>query len=251
MRSNLGVLCRELRKIYHHHPENKKEKSSDSVQSESLAPSTPTVERGNAGKLSKTISTMAMLWPVKAIFEKRAATVEVDIFISPALGALFSLFFFSGGQTGGLLQDFPPFRRPCEGGKTTRNACCFLVAKTYACYRSHLGPSGPTNSPKLPRRVLGSPQGKIGVLGAMPRDCPTPGGSGGILLFLCSSLQRAVPSALSRQSPGSSPALRHCPSNPIFSGSAPGNLCINFGEFDLRGSSGWSAGFQLVLLRWA
>ena len=32
---------------------------------------------------SKTISTIAILWAVKAIFEKRAATVEVDTFISP------------------------------------------------------------------------------------------------------------------------------------------------------------------------
>ena len=31
----------------------------------------------------KTISTIAILWPVKAIFKKRAATVEVDTFISP------------------------------------------------------------------------------------------------------------------------------------------------------------------------
>ena len=33
----------------------------------------------------KTISTTAILWPVKAIFEKRAATVEVDNLISPAI----------------------------------------------------------------------------------------------------------------------------------------------------------------------
>ena len=30
----------------------------------------------------KTISTIAILWPVKAIFEKRAAKVEVDTLIS-------------------------------------------------------------------------------------------------------------------------------------------------------------------------
>ena len=29
------------------------------------------------------MSTIAILWPVKAIFEKRAATVEVHAFISP------------------------------------------------------------------------------------------------------------------------------------------------------------------------
>ena len=38
---------------------------------------------GNAVKTRKTISTIAILWPVKAIFEKRAATVEVDTLISP------------------------------------------------------------------------------------------------------------------------------------------------------------------------
>ena len=38
---------------------------------------------GNAGKTSKTISTIGILWPVKAVFEKRAATVEVDTFIFP------------------------------------------------------------------------------------------------------------------------------------------------------------------------
>ena len=35
-------------------------------------------------KTSKTISTIAMLSPVKTIFEKRAATVEVDTSIYPA-----------------------------------------------------------------------------------------------------------------------------------------------------------------------
>ena len=36
-------------------------------------------------KTSKTISTIAILWAVKAIFEKRTATVEVDSFVSPVL----------------------------------------------------------------------------------------------------------------------------------------------------------------------
>ena len=40
---------------------------------------------GNGGKTSKTISTIAIPWPVEAIFEKRAATVEVDTFISPVI----------------------------------------------------------------------------------------------------------------------------------------------------------------------
>ena len=36
-------------------------------------------------KTSKTISTIAILWPVKANFEKTSATVEVDTFIFPVL----------------------------------------------------------------------------------------------------------------------------------------------------------------------
>ena len=34
------------------------------------------------------MSTIAILWPVKAIFEKRAATVEVDTLVFPLLKAL-------------------------------------------------------------------------------------------------------------------------------------------------------------------
>ena len=34
-------------------------------------------------KLAKTISTIAILWPVKAIFEKRPLRWEVDSFVSP------------------------------------------------------------------------------------------------------------------------------------------------------------------------
>ena len=73
------ATCRELRNVYHHHPESKKRKSSEG-NSGSIH---PYGRYGNAGKTSKTISTIAILWPVKAIFEKRAATVEVDTFISP------------------------------------------------------------------------------------------------------------------------------------------------------------------------
>ena len=70
----------ELRNIYHHHPESKKRKSSEAT-SGSIHP----YDRyGNAVETRKTISTIAILWPVKAIFEKRAATVEVDSFVSPA-----------------------------------------------------------------------------------------------------------------------------------------------------------------------
>ena len=45
------------------------------------------------GKTSTTISTIAILWPVKAIFEKRAATVEVDTL--NVLGFLPSMSCFS------------------------------------------------------------------------------------------------------------------------------------------------------------
>ena len=53
------------------------------LQRGTLSPSTPTVDTEMQEKTSKTISTVAILWPVKAILEKRAATVEVDTFISP------------------------------------------------------------------------------------------------------------------------------------------------------------------------
>ena len=69
----------EMRNIYHHHPESKKRKSSE-ANSGSIH---PYGRYENAVKTRKTISTIAILWPVKAIFEKRAATVEVDILISP------------------------------------------------------------------------------------------------------------------------------------------------------------------------
>ena len=72
----------ELRNIYHHRPESKKRKSSE-ANSGSIH---PYGRYGNAVKTRKTISTIAILWPVKAIFEKRAATVEVDTLISPDSG---------------------------------------------------------------------------------------------------------------------------------------------------------------------
>ena len=74
-------LSWELKDIYHHHPESKKRKSSEG-NSGSIH---PYGRYGNAGKTSKSISTIAILWPVKAIFEKRAATVEVDTSISPVV----------------------------------------------------------------------------------------------------------------------------------------------------------------------
>ena len=73
---------RELKKIYHH-PESKKRKSSEGNSGSTH----PYGRYGNAGKTSKTISTIAIRWSVKAIFDKRAATVEVDTFISSGFGS--------------------------------------------------------------------------------------------------------------------------------------------------------------------
>ena len=73
----------ELRNIYHYHPESKKRKSSE-ANSGSIH---PYGRYGNAGKTSKTIPTIATLSLVKVIFEKRAATVEVDTLIFPAIFA--------------------------------------------------------------------------------------------------------------------------------------------------------------------
>ena len=71
----------ELRNIYHHHPESKKRKSSEA--------NSGSIHRygryENAVKFRKSISTIAILWLVKAIFEKRAAAVEVDTLMSPVL----------------------------------------------------------------------------------------------------------------------------------------------------------------------
>ena len=77
------IFGRELKSIYHHHhPERKKRKSSEG----NCGSIRPYARYGNAGKTSKSISTIAILWPVKAIFEKKAATVEVDTFVSPVWG---------------------------------------------------------------------------------------------------------------------------------------------------------------------
>ena len=56
----------------------------ESLQRETLAPSNPYGRYEDAGEASKTISTIGILSSVKAIFEKRAAAVEVDKFISLA-----------------------------------------------------------------------------------------------------------------------------------------------------------------------
>ena len=77
--SEVGAIRWKLRNIYRHHPESKKRKSSE-ANSGSIH---PYGRYGSAVKTRKTISTIAILWPVKAIFEKRSATVEVDTLISP------------------------------------------------------------------------------------------------------------------------------------------------------------------------
>ena len=78
-------LSWELRNVYHHHPESKTTKSPE-ANSGSIH---PYGRHGNAVKTRKTISTIGILWPVKAIFEKRAATVEVNTSISPAKGQVY------------------------------------------------------------------------------------------------------------------------------------------------------------------
>ena len=68
-------------------------------------------------KTGKTISTIAILWPVKLIFEKRVATVEVDTLTSPVMDfpkfpAALGIFL----RTFGFLKRNPC---ACNGGHTT------------------------------------------------------------------------------------------------------------------------------------
>ena len=111
---------RELRNIYHHHPESKKRKSSE-ANSGSIH---PYGRYENAIKTRKAISTIAIFrgeksakrcrergrkrggQPVKAIFEKRAATVEVDTLISPVR----SISSTAGPFGQGLRSARPPTR---------------------------------------------------------------------------------------------------------------------------------------------
>ena len=81
---------RELKTIYHHHyPESKKRNSSEG----NSGCIHPYGRYGNAGrKTRKTISSKAIPWPVRGIFDKRAATVEVDTFIFPVSFSLPKLF---------------------------------------------------------------------------------------------------------------------------------------------------------------
>ena len=83
VKNPVDPICWELRNIYHHHhPESKKRKNLQRKNSGFIH---PYGRYENAVKTRKTISTIAILWPVKAIFENRAATVEVDSFVSPDL----------------------------------------------------------------------------------------------------------------------------------------------------------------------
>ena len=80
-----SLRFRELRTIYHYHPERKERESSEGNSGSNHLYG----RYRHAGKTtSKTISTIAILWPVKAIFDKRTASVEVDTFISPAIAIL-------------------------------------------------------------------------------------------------------------------------------------------------------------------
>ena len=64
-------------------PPREQEKKSSEAKAGSIH---PYGRYGNAVKTRKTMSTIAILWPVKAIFEKRAATVEADTLIPPGFG---------------------------------------------------------------------------------------------------------------------------------------------------------------------
>ena len=107
----LGGVHWELRNIYHHHPESKNKISSE----EKSGFIHPYGRYGNTVKTRKTISTIAILWPVKAIFEKRAATVEVDSFLSP----------------GSLQCEHMPrlysYRRKCRKKLLTKSLCKMLT----------------------------------------------------------------------------------------------------------------------------
>ena len=97
-----GVEGREQKNTYHHHPESKKRKASEG-NSGSIQ---PYGRYGNAAKTSKTISTIAIPWPVKAIFEKRAATVEVDTLISPGRVRAVPVFGSGGSSAKGFFSVF-------------------------------------------------------------------------------------------------------------------------------------------------
>ena len=131
--SGVAKRVRELKDIYHHHPERKKRKSSEG-NSDSIHPGG---RDGNDGKTSKTMSTIAILWPIKAIFEKRATTVEVDALISPEGG--FSKGWFwrmftrnenrnegtfrcaTGTRTGTRVRSHVPPKREPEPGYVRQN----------------------------------------------------------------------------------------------------------------------------------
>ena len=55
---------------------------------------TRTAAECKSWKTSKTISTLAILWPVKAIFEKRAAAVEIDTIDAESITNLVPQTFF-------------------------------------------------------------------------------------------------------------------------------------------------------------
>ena len=65
--SRARAFIRELQNFYHHHPKSKKRKSSEGKNSGSIQ---PYGRYGNAGKTSKTISAIAILWPVRGHFRE-------------------------------------------------------------------------------------------------------------------------------------------------------------------------------------
>ena len=76
--SSVSLRCRELKNIYHHHhPESKK----GNLQRETLAPSNPTVDMEMLERLAKPYLPWRFSGLSRPIFEKRAATVEAQIFV--------------------------------------------------------------------------------------------------------------------------------------------------------------------------
>ena len=65
-------------------------------------------------KTSKTISTIAILWPVKAIFEKRAATVEVDTLIFPVNWGFYEFAFLRTDRISLRAMPIKPHEWPFE-----------------------------------------------------------------------------------------------------------------------------------------
>ena len=107
-------------------------------------------------------------------------------------------------------------------------------------------PEGPprSNSPKVLGRLPGALPGKIGVLGGVPEavlgELP-----GGVLRHCREDCREAAPPAVPAVPRAVPPACsRHSPQHPDFPRQCPRQSPQQFGELDLGGPSGRSAGSQ-------